>query len=76
MVYGCGPTPMLLALGKLALEKQIRAELSLDQHMCCGVGACFACVVKIKDQTSPDGWRYSRSCKEGPVYNATEVYYG
>ncbi len=76
MVYGCGPTPMLLALGKLTLENQVAAELSLDQHMCCGVGACFACVVKIKDAASPDGWRYSRSCKEGPVYNATEVYYG
>ena len=76
MVYGCGPTPMLLALGKLTLENQVPAELSLDQHMCCGVGACFACVVKIKDAASPDGWRYSRSCKEGPVYNATEVYYG
>ena len=75
-IYGCGPTPMLLALGKLALEKQTDAELSLDQHMCCGVGACFACVVKVKDAASPDGWRYSRSCKEGPVYNATEVYYG
>ena len=76
MVYGCGPTPMLLALGRLTLEKQVSAELSLDQHMCCGVGACFACVVKIKDASSPDGWRYSRSCKEGPVYNAEEVYYG
>ncbi|MBQ9335879.1 MAG: dihydroorotate dehydrogenase electron transfer subunit [Lentisphaeria bacterium] len=75
-IYGCGPTPMLLALGKLAEEKQTDAEISLDQHMCCGVGACFACVVKIKDAASPDGWRYSRSCKDGPVYNATEVYYG
>ena len=76
MVYGCGPTPMLLALGKLTQELAVPAELSLDQHMCCGVGACFACVVKVKDSSSPDGWRYSRSCKEGPVYNATEVYYG
>ncbi len=76
MVYGCGPTPMLLALGKQTLELGVEAELSLDQHMCCGVGACFACVVKIKDPSSPDGWRYSRSCKEGPVYNAREVYYG
>ena len=76
MVCGCGPTPMLLALGKLALEQQVRTELSLDQHMCCGVGACFACVVKIQDSESPGGWRYSRSCQEGPVYNASEVYYG
>lgn len=75
-IYGCGPTPMLLALGKLSLEKAVDTELSLDQHMCCGVGACFACVVKVKDETNADGWRFSRSCKEGPVYNATEVYYG
>lgn len=75
-VYGCGPTPMLLALGKQTLALAVNAELSLDQHMCCGVGACFACVVKVKDLSLPDGWRYSRSCKEGPVYNASEVYYG
>ncbi len=76
VVYGCGPTPMLLALGTQTLALGVEAELSLDQHMCCGVGACFACVVKVKDSSSPDGWRYSRSCKEGPVYNAREVYYG
>ena len=75
VIYGCGPTPMLMALGKLALERNIKCYLSLDQHMCCGVGACFACVVKMKDPSSPDGWRYSRTCKEGPVYAASEVYY-
>ena len=75
-VYGCGPEPMLLALGKRSMELGAEAELSLDQHMCCGVGACFACVVKVRDDASPDRWRYSRSCKEGPVYNAKEVYYG
>lgn len=75
VIYACGPTPMLKALGKLALERNVKCFLSLDQHMCCGVGACFACVVKIKDPSSPDGWRYSRTCKEGPVYPASEVYY-
>ncbi len=76
VIYACGPEPMLMALGKLAITLGIRCELSLDQHMGCGVGACFACVVRIKDAANPDGWRYSRSCKEGPVYLATEVYYG
>ena len=50
------------------------AEISLDQPMCCGVGACFACVVKLKADT-PDGWRYARSCMEGPVFNATQVWW-
>ena len=75
VVYACGPTPMLMALGKMCVERGVRCYLSLDQHMCCGVGACFACVVKMKDESSPDGWRYSRTCKEGPVYLAEEVYY-
>ena len=48
----------------------------MDQHMGCGVGACFACVIKVVDKSSPDGWRYSRSCKEGVVYPAEEVYHG
>lgn len=74
--YACGPAPMLYALGPLTLKSGLRTELSLDQHMCCGVGACFACVVKVKDDSSPDKWRYSRSCKEGPVYSAEELYYG
>ena len=73
-VYACGPRPMLFALGRLLEGRGIPAQLSLDQHMCCGVGACFACVVKLKDADSPDGFRYSRSCKEGPVYPAEEVY--
>lgn len=75
-IFACGPSPMLMALGRLSLTLGVPCELSLDQHMCCGVGACFACVVKIKDESSPDHWRYSRSCKEGPVYGAEEVYYG
>ena len=75
LICGCGPTPMLLALGKLALSLGIPAELSLDEHMCCGVGACFGCVVKVADNTE-QGWRFSRSCKEGPIYKAEELYYG
>jgi len=74
--YACGPAPMLYALGKLTLELGVKAELSLDHHMCCGVGACFACVIKMRDESNADGWRYSRTCSEGPVYPAEEVYYG
>ena len=73
--YACGPHPMLMALGKILLEAQYPdSELSLDHRMCCGVGACFACVVKVKAET-PEGWRYARTCTEGPVFRASEVYY-
>ena len=76
MVYGCGPAPMLYALAKTAAKLGLKCEVSMDQRMGCGVGACFACVIKVVDKSSPDGWRYSRSCKEGVVYPATEVYCG
>jgi dihydroorotate dehydrogenase electron transfer subunit len=71
--YGCGPRGMLEAAAKMLTAKGLGAELSMDHLMCCGVGACFACVVKVRDPESPDGWRYARTCNEGPVFNATEL---
>lgn len=72
--YGCGPTPMLIALAKILQQNGFGdGEISLDHLMCCGVGACFACVVKIKADNE-DGWRYARTCKEGPVFTADDVY--
>jgi dihydroorotate dehydrogenase electron transfer subunit len=74
--YACGPTPMLLALAKILQDSGYDdGELSLDHLMCCGVGACFACVVKVKADNE-DGWRYARTCKEGPVFKAADVYTG
>ena len=72
--YSCGPHGMLMAVGQMLLNHKTDGELSLDHLMCCGVGACFACVVKVKAD-NPDGWRYARTCSEGPVFNASDVYY-
>ena len=71
----CGPIPMLKALAELMPSLNLKGELSLDKAMCCGVGACFACVTKVKDSTSPDGWRYARVCAEGPVFKADELIF-
>lgn len=72
--YACGPHGMLMAVGKMILAGGLDGELSLDHLMCCGVGACFACVVKVKADNE-DSWRYARTCKEGPVFKASQVYY-
>ena len=72
--YACGPHPMLMKTGEMLIAKNLDGELSLDHKMCCGVGACFACVEKMKDSKSEDGWRYARTCVEGPVFKASEVY--
>jgi dihydroorotate dehydrogenase electron transfer subunit len=74
-IYACGPHGMLMAVGKMADGLGVEADLSLDHLMCCGVGACFACVVKVKAD-NPDGWRYARTCKEGPVFKSTAVWHG
>jgi dihydroorotate dehydrogenase electron transfer subunit len=71
--YGCGPQGMLMAMGRELVAAGIDGEISLDELMCCGVGACFACVAKVKDASSGDGWRYARTCVEGPVFKASEV---
>ena len=72
--FACGPTPMLMAVCRLMLDRGYPdAEVSLDHLMCCGVGACFACVVKIKAD-NPDGYYYARTCSEGPVFKVKDVY--
>ncbi len=72
--YACGPYGMLMAVGRRLIKDNLNGELSLDHLMCCGVGACFACVIKVK-ANNKDGWRYARTCNEGPVFNAQVVYY-
>ena len=69
-LFACGPTPMLRAVGKIAEDFNVPAELSMDEHMCCGVGVCLTCVIPVK---SGDGWEYQRTCTEGPVFEARHV---
>jgi dihydroorotate dehydrogenase electron transfer subunit len=69
-LFACGPTPMLKAVGKIAEEFNVPAELSMDEHMCCGVGVCLTCVIPIK---TGDTWEYQRTCTEGPVFDSRQV---
>ncbi|MCX6926836.1 MAG: dihydroorotate dehydrogenase electron transfer subunit [Verrucomicrobia bacterium] len=69
-LFACGPTPMLKAVGQLATQFSVPTQLSLDEHMGCGIGVCLACVVPIK---SGDGWEYQRTCTEGPVFDSQQI---
>lgn len=69
-VLACGPTPMLKAVVQLCGEHNVPCQVSLEQRMGCGVGACVVCSC----MTVRNGQEfYSRVCKEGPVFNAEEV---
>jgi dihydroorotate dehydrogenase electron transfer subunit len=69
-LFACGPTPMLKAIGKIAEGFNLPAELSMDEHMCCGVGTCLTCVIPVK---AGDGWEYQRTCTEGPVFDSRQI---
>lgn len=69
-LFACGPTGMLKAVGKIAEEFNLPAELSMDEHMCCGTGVCLTCVIPVK---SGDGWEYQRTCTEGPVFDSRQI---
>ena len=69
--YACGPDGLLKGVGERAVARNRMAWLSLDKHMGCGVGACLACVQKVR---RPDGsTRWARVCKDGPIFESREI---
>lgn len=58
----CGPQPMMKAVANFAKSKRLACEVSLENTMACGVGACLCCVEDTKDGNVC-------VCKEGPVFN-------
>jgi dihydroorotate dehydrogenase electron transfer subunit len=66
IIYACGPAPMLKAVKNLAAEKGKKCEISMEQRMGCGIGACLVCVCKTSSG-------YDKVCQKGPVFDASEV---
>lgn len=70
IIYACGPHAMLKGVVELANEFGVRCEVSLEERMGCGVGACLVCACK----TVKNGEEYyAHVCKDGPVFPAEEV---
>ncbi|MCL2683339.1 MAG: dihydroorotate dehydrogenase electron transfer subunit [Bacteroidales bacterium] len=61
-IYCCGPEPMMNAVAKIAIEKNIPCQISLENMMACGIGACLCCVTKTTDG-------HQCVCTEGPVFD-------
>jgi dihydroorotate dehydrogenase electron transfer subunit len=66
-VYSCGPQMMLARMAQIAGKLDFSCQVSLENHMACGVGVCWGCVVKHKDG------KYKRICADGPVFNGREL---
>jgi len=73
-IYSCGPRPMLRGLQELLKGRPGVCQVSLEERMACGIGACLGCVVRIR----PDGAEGSlvRVCTEGPVFDIRDVEFG
>lgn len=73
VLYACGPTPMLRGVKAYAAEQKIAAQISLEERMACGIGACLACVCQSKETDTHTHVKNKRICKDGPVFYAEEV---
>lgn len=67
VVYSCGPPGMLEAVRALCMEHDVPAQLALEAGMACGFGACYGCVVPVRDGG------YVRICVDGPVLDADRL---
>ncbi|MBV8118242.1 MAG: dihydroorotate dehydrogenase electron transfer subunit [Candidatus Eremiobacteraeota bacterium] len=84
LILACGPSPMLRAVGRIAAQRGVRTQLSLEETFACGVGGCWGCVVPLA-RTSAQAPSfppasaggsdvvYARICKEGPVFFNDEL---
>jgi len=90
VIYSSGPEPMLKALAAICQKYALPAQVSVERHMMCGIGACLACVCKVDPshisknrdlgsshiQSVPDKeFGYALACKDGPVFDVNEVIF-
>lgn len=73
VIMACGPMPMLRGIKAYAQEKGIKTQISLEEKMACGIGACLACVCKSKEKDHHTNVDNKRICKDGPVFYAEEI---
>jgi dihydroorotate dehydrogenase electron transfer subunit len=69
-VLACGPRPMLRAVAALSASYGIPCQVSLEERMGCGVGACLVCACRTKKE---NGEQMKHVCKDGPVFDGAEV---
>ncbi len=65
-IWACGPTPMLSSLHSFSGESNCGCEVSMEELMACGLGACMGCVIETTDGLK-------RVCKEGPIFKSGDI---
>ncbi|HEX4150123.1 MAG TPA: dihydroorotate dehydrogenase electron transfer subunit [Pirellulales bacterium] len=70
-VVCCGPEAMMHAVATLTAKLDVPCQVSLETPMACGIGICFSCVTRVRDDEG--GWDYRRTCVEGPIFDARRI---
>ncbi len=73
MVFACGPEAMLKAVVEATRELGLGCQLCVERRMGCGLGTCLSCVVRVRDESKPEGWRWGLACLDGPVFDREEL---
>lgn len=70
-IYACGPKPMLRSLAA-AVGAGTSVEVSVEERMGCGVGACLSCACKVRSGPGEE-FKNAHVCIDGPVFNLREL---
>lgn len=71
IIYACGPKQMLKAVAAQAQKRNILCEISLEQRMACGIGACLGCSCRLRDDAGNE--YMGQVCSLGPVFDSRKV---
>ncbi len=74
VIYACGPEPMLAAVARIAAERNIDCQISMERRMACGIGLCQSCAVECWVDSSKETV-YKLCCQDGPVFDARTVVF-
>jgi len=75
-IFACGPKTILRKIADITSNTNINGQVSIEERMGCGIGACLGCVCKIKikeKNNNKEEYYYKRVCVDGPVFDASEV---
>jgi len=74
IIYACGPEAMLSSIARIARERGIDCQISMEQRMACGIGVCQSCAVECSVEGSRETV-YKLCCQDGPVFDARHVVF-
>jgi dihydroorotate dehydrogenase electron transfer subunit len=70
-IFTCGPPGMLAAVARMAEERGLPCQTSVEANMACGFGACMGCAIETRSKGP--GPSYKLVCKDGPVFDSRDV---